>query len=275
MLTPPLKWHGGKSYLATEIVALMPAHTHYVEPYAGGLSVLLAKNPVGYSEVVNDINMDLCCFWNVLRDDLTFAPFKRMVEATPFCEDVWKACAAELETRQWDDVGRFPALDVRRAFDFFVCCRQSLAGRMKAFAPLSKTRTRRKMNEQASAWLTCIEGLADVHERLKRVVVRNRRAPEVIQSEDNENTLFYADPTYLSETRTAKEIYRFEMSNADHLELLSLLKTVRGKVMLSGYHSLMYDDMLGSWRCHEFNLPNNAAGGDSKRRMIECLWCNF
>ena len=33
----PLKWHGGKHYLADRIIRLMPAHTHYVEPYAGGL----------------------------------------------------------------------------------------------------------------------------------------------------------------------------------------------------------------------------------------------
>lgn len=42
--TSPLKWHGGKHYLAARIVALMPPHTHYVEPFAGGLSVLLAGN---------------------------------------------------------------------------------------------------------------------------------------------------------------------------------------------------------------------------------------
>lgn len=44
-LTGPLKWHGGKSYLADWIISLMPKHLHYVEPYAGGLAVLLAKDP--------------------------------------------------------------------------------------------------------------------------------------------------------------------------------------------------------------------------------------
>ena len=37
----PLKWWGGKSYLADWIISLMPKHLHYVEPYAGGLAVLL------------------------------------------------------------------------------------------------------------------------------------------------------------------------------------------------------------------------------------------
>jgi len=50
-LIPPLKWHGGKHYLAPQVVARMPPHRHYVEPFAGGLSVLLARDYHGVSEV--------------------------------------------------------------------------------------------------------------------------------------------------------------------------------------------------------------------------------
>lgn len=45
--------------------------------------------------------------------------------------------------------------------------------------------------------------------------------------------------------------------------------------MLSGYRSAIYDDLLSAWARHDFDLPNNAAGGDSKRRMVECVWCNY
>ena len=68
-LTPPLKYHGGKHYLPDWIIDHMPRHLHYVEPYAGGLAVLLAKDPFderhqwgeksherGISEVVNDLS---------------------------------------------------------------------------------------------------------------------------------------------------------------------------------------------------------------------------
>src|SRR5215213_9321604 len=73
VIAGPLKWHGGKAYLASKIVAMMPSHLHYVEPFAGGLSVLLAKDPEGVSEVVNDLNGGLSNFWHVLRDDARFA----------------------------------------------------------------------------------------------------------------------------------------------------------------------------------------------------------
>ncbi len=80
-ISPPLKWHGGKHYLAEKIVAKMPARCmqpndpdtndpgwlHYCEPYFGGGSVLLVNDPTGISEVVNDVDGRLTNFWRVLQ----------------------------------------------------------------------------------------------------------------------------------------------------------------------------------------------------------------
>jgi DNA adenine methylase len=73
-------------------VALCPPHLHYVEPYAGSLAVLLAKDPEGVSEVANDIDGRLTNFWYCLMALRSFEEFRRRAEATPFCEQVW--CAA-------------------------------------------------------------------------------------------------------------------------------------------------------------------------------------
>ena len=274
-LVQPIKWHGGKNYLASKIVALMPEHIAYVEPYFGGGSVLLATNPEGRSEVVNDINGDLVNFWQVLANEHTFPLFERRLNATPFGEHFWKCTEWQLTDPDTlfdaDTAGR----SVNRAMAFFIRCRQSLAGRMESFAPLSRTRVRRGMNEQASAWLNAVEGLRAVHERLKRVVILNRDAIDVIEGQDGKDTLTYCDPPYRHDTRTAKDIYAHEMSDLDHSVLLGTLKNCVGKVMLSGYASGPYDASLKDWTRHEFTLPNNAAGGKTKRTMTECLWCNF
>ena len=79
------------------------------------------------------------------------------------------------------------------------------------------------MNEQASAWLTTIDGLPEVHARLKRVVILNRNAIDVIKQQDGEKTLFYLDPPYLAETRTSTGQYDHELTETEHKELLEVL----------------------------------------------------
>jgi DNA adenine methylase len=243
----------------------MPQHTHYVEPYAGGLSVLLAKNPEGVSEVVNDVNGNLMNFWRVLQDTNQFDRFHRVIEVVPFSENEWNEAAQRLTDPD----------PVTRAVAFFVLCRQSLAGRMDRFASLSRTRIRRGMNEQASAWLSAVEGLDAVHARLKRVAILSRDALEVIKQQNGAGTLFYLDPPYLHETRACTEVYEHEMDEDQHSELLDTVRGCKGKVMLSGYPSELYDTRLRDWTRHTFEVPNQAAGGEVKQKMCEVLWCNF
>src|SRR5213082_2977986 len=95
-LTPPLKWLGGKTYLAGRIIAMMPPHTHYVEAFGGGLAVLLDKPAAGISEVVNDIDRELTNFWRVLQDDEQFGRFHRIVQAVLFSEVEWAEAADRL-----------------------------------------------------------------------------------------------------------------------------------------------------------------------------------
>lgn len=266
-INPPLKWHGGKHYLATRIVALMPNHTHYVEPYAGGLSVLLVKSPVNVSEVVNDINGDLTNFWRVLQNPTMFAAFQRRVQAVPFSEVEWRE--AESSCNHDGDVGR--------AVAFFIHCRQSHAGRFREFATLSRMRTRRNMNEQASAWLTAIEGLPAIHARLKRVVILHRDALDAIRQQDGPDTLFYLDPPYCRSTRTSPNVYAYEMTDEQHAELLDTLGCIDGRFLLSGYPNRLYAKAASrfGWRHVDFDLPNHAAGGKRKAREIERVWMNF
>ena len=134
------------------------------------------------------------------------------------------------------------------------------------------------MNEQASAWLNVVDGLAHVHERMRRVTILSRDALDVICQQGGPRTLFYCEPPYLLSTRTAPDVYGpHEMSRADHKELLRALAKIKGKFLLSGYPSALYDfhARCHGWKCHTFDLPNNAAGTKTKRRMTECVWMNY
>ena len=271
----PLKWHGGKYYLAKKIVDLMPAHLHYVEPFFGGGAVLFARNPEdtalwlddhkGVSEVVNDIHEKLINFWRVLRDSDKFCRFRRLVEATPISRQEWQSAHDH-------EYGKDSVTD---AWAFFVDCRQSRSGMMSGFTSITRRRLRRGMNGTVSEWLSAVDGLPEIHTRLREVLIENMKAVNLIQREDTPNTLFYCDPPYLHETRTSKQAYHFEMTVEDHELLLDTLRQCQGKVLLSGYPCDLYDKQLHDWNRHTFDLPNNAAGGDKKRRMTEVVWCNY
>jgi DNA adenine methylase len=283
-LTPPLKWHGGKHYLARHIVDLMCPHLHYVEPYFGGGQVLFARDPAdprllwpkrtsdgrvpdGVSEVINDLCGDLMNFYAVLKDPDGFDRLRHRLELTLCSEAEWEAARDLLAETAGDPVARAAA--------FFTFCRLSRSGMMKTFTSTVRTRLRGGRNDAVNAWWNAVDGLEAVHRRLKDVFILNRPALDVIRSEDGPATLFYCDPPYLQETRTAKDVYRFEETEAGHRELLDLLRSVKGKVMLSGYPSALYDEKLADWNRHEFDLPNNAAGGKTKGRESEVVWCNF
>lgn len=151
--------------------------------------------------------------------------------------------------------------------------RQGLA---KSYATPTK-RTRRSMNESVASYLSAIEGLAEVHERIQRVEIRQLPAVEFIRERDHAAAFFYCDPPYLASTRSVKNAYAFEMSDAGHTELLETLSKVRGAFMLSGYRSNLYDDFASKhgWRCEEISIDNKAASGETKRKMVECAWMNY
>ena len=289
--TPPLKWHGGKSYLAKTIIDLMPAHMTFVEPYAGGLAVLLAKPPdwrakfttgdtfnvnkeaPGVSEIVNDIDGRLTNFWKTLQDPALFERFRRRLEATPHSQVEWEQARTVSDDPILEDAfSDDPILE--DACRLMILHRQSRGGMGQDYQTPSR-RPRRRMNEHASAWMGAIAGLPDLHQRLLQVQVLNRPALDVIRQTDGPHTLFYLDPPYVHETRTATKAYRFEMTNQDHRDLLATIKTVQGSVILSGYANDLYNDALSEWNRVELDKPNNAAGGRTKRRMTEILWFNF
>jgi DNA adenine methylase len=170
-----------------------------------------------------------------------------------------------------------PEEQVERAVAFFVAARQSRAGQFRDFATVTRNRTRRKMNEQTSAWLTAVDGLPAVHARLKRILILNQPALDVIKSQDGPSTLFYLAPPIFAETRISPEIYAHEMPIEDHAQLLEILSTIKGKFMLGGYPNDLYlaAEKKHGWKRHEQKVPNNAAGGLKKRLMVECVWTNY
>lgn len=71
LVSPIVKWVGGKRQLLPELLPLLPrrmaAYT-YCEPFLGGGALLFAIQPK--KAIVNDINFDLIGLYSVVRDDV-------------------------------------------------------------------------------------------------------------------------------------------------------------------------------------------------------------
>ena len=84
-----------------------------------------------------------------------------------------------------------------------------------------------------------------------------------------ENVLIYCDPPYMLETRHGKQ-YRCEMSDSDHEELLDMLLRHKGYVIISGYDTALYNDMLRSWnRFEKISYTQVVA------KKKEIIWMNY
>ena len=278
----PIKRHGGKSYLADWIIPLMPPRVrnpnkpasndsgwlHYVEPYFGSGAVLFSLDPEGISEVVNDLDLELTNFWHVLQSPELFLALDQRLRNTPCSQiEFERACN---EYGQGDPV--------ERAAKFFVRNRQSRQALGSCFATTTRSRTRRGMNDLPSAWQSAIDGLAEFHERLQRVVILREEACEVIHKQDGIRTLSFLDPPYLHETRSTNSEYgQYEMAEPDHRRLLETLAGIKGRFLLSGYHSRLYDEFAAElgWACHEREVDLKSSSKKKKERRTECVWTNY
>ena len=69
LVSPVVKWVGGKRQLLGEITPLLPKQiSTYCEPFLGGGAVLFARQPK--NAIINDLNCDLMLVYEVIRDEV-------------------------------------------------------------------------------------------------------------------------------------------------------------------------------------------------------------
>lgn len=257
---PPIKWYGGKRYLANWIVSHFPEHRIYLEPFGGGASVLLNKPSVDV-ETYNDIDMRLTRFFRVLRDQ--GEEFVRRVSLIPYSQP-------EFELALEYPVG---ASELQKAICDFVRWRQSFAGKGQSWS-YTTTRARGGMAGDVNAWWTAIDALPQVIQRIRRVQFICQSAFEAIPRFDNEEALIYCDPPYVhgSRCQQSTSVYHSEMTDIEHRELSHLLKKCKAAIVLSGYESRLYDELYKGWEKVTRDIANHASRGQKKTRQRECLW---
>lgn len=261
---PLIRYHGGKYRLAHWIIAQMPNHTCYTEVFGGAAGVLLQK-PRAYAEVYNDLDGDIVNLFKVLRDaDLRNELIEQLV-LTPYAREefmnAWSVATTEVEKAR--------RTIIRAQMGF------GSAGATKGITGF-RIDTKRQYGTAQSLWVDYPEHLGFIGQRLSGVLIENRPAVQVLKDHDAISTLHYVDPPYVHDTRysgaKSGRIYRHEMDDKDHLDLLNTLLELEGMVMLSGYPSDLYDDTLNGWKRVDTKARISSGRGTDTR--TECLWIN-
>jgi len=252
-----LRYFGGKWAIAPWVLSHLPKHRIYVEPFGGAASILLRK-PRSRIEVYNDLDEEIVGIFRTVQDTRGCQALMRRLRRTPYSRRVFETA---FQTSS-DPIIRAQRAIVRAYQSFH---HTSLFDPKKITFADAKHRS--TSHCKAHEWATYPRSLAAISRRLQGVILECRPATDVIRAQDTPDTLFFVDPPYVPSTRS-KSGYRHEMSQADHVALLDQLRTVRGMVVLAGYPSALYDDMLHDW--HRVERPHRAAG--SLRMRTEVLW---
>lgn len=261
---PVMRYHGGKWRLGSWVISHFPPHRCYVEPFGGAASVLL-KKPRAFAEIYNDLDDDIVNVFQILRDPEAAARLKMACELTPFARTEFFAAyeaspdpverARRILVRSWMGHGASGVRQHRTGF---------------------RVNPHRQRTTAAGDWHGWPRAIDFFVERLRGVVIEKRPAAQVIQQHDRPDTLFYIDPPYMFDTRSQKRKgndlyhgYNHELTDAGHSELLDLVLSLQGMVVLSGYAADLYDRALVGWRRVE-----KASQADRGSPRTEVLWIN-
>ena len=267
-MSPIFPWFGGKNKIASKLVTYIPHHITYVEVFGGAGNLLLAKSP-SKVEVYNDIDSAVVNLFRILRDPEAFERFYQKCQLTPYSRE---------EYNEYRKTWRNHTDIEESVYRWYVVARQSFSAKHGSSWSFGKTENRVLRFKRG------IEKLPDIVKRLNGVQIENDVWEKILPRYDSSESFFYLDPPYLPETRKCIG-YEHEMSTNDHKDLVSYLKTIKGKVMLSGYPNSIYDDL--GWRQITFSTICSAAAKtqatglqgigackDTQKRT-ECIWMNY
>lgn len=279
-LRSPIHCIGGKGMMVAKLLPLFPPHKHYIEPFGGGASLLLAKKPCGGVETYNDIDGGLVDFFKVIADPILFQSFFEKVKCLPYSRKLY------YEAREgWSKEKNM----IDRVAMWFVMARQGFSGTFgKGGWSFNVTTSNRNIAAATSKWLSCIDMLGEISARLRTVQIECNDFRRVLKTYDGEGYLAYCDPPYILDTLSgSKNLYSYEMSGEDHKDLVKLLLDYRGSVVLSGYENDLYSVFdLEGWQRVEFKMVSFAAGrtrntgilgkGAALKRVprVEYVWRN-
>jgi len=261
----PIRYFGSKGGFYNKILEQFPNENDfdtYVEPYGGSYCVGLEMKPAKI-EIYNDLEQNVYSLYKVISDNDLFLKFKEKCDLAIYSEDLRKEYKELLKLDEIDIVDR--------SFYFYYVNRTSHNG-VGGFS--MNTSIRRNMSKSVSDFLSSIDRLGELHERLSRVIVSNCDGVKLINKYNTPNCLIYADPPYEQSTRTSVR-YKVDMNREKQIEFLDSVIKSKAKILISGYECELYD-ILTENGFEKINFEVKTIDGHfNKKTKIETLWKNY
>ena len=237
-IKPAVSWPGGKSKLLEHIMPLIPKHQCYVEPFAGGLAVFLAK-PRSQIEVLNDLNGDLVTFYRCVR----FHPETLLTEL----EFVLNS------REEFKDFADQPGLtDIQRAARWFFRNKNCFRGADLSSFGVSPTSTGNASGSRSAR----MESIRQLNLRLDRVIVENMDWQRALDVYDRPTSFFFMDPPYTDCSATLYSAWTV----ADVLAFRQRLARLRGAWMVTLNDSPAIRQIFSDCKLKSVSRPKGIGG---------------
>ena len=255
-----LKYPGSKWSTADWIISNFPVgyeNMTYLEPFFGSGAVFFNKNR-SKIETINDLDENVVNLFKVIRQHPE--ELSKLIEFTPWSRQ---------EYRQSYDLTGDNIEDARR---FLVRCWQAIGTKTSDISGWSNNI--KPVDSGLSRW-TRLESLISMaakrlkHSGLNLVQIENMPAVDLIKRYNRPYVFIYCDPPYILSTRSSR-IYKCEMTDDEHIELLQTLKEHSGPVILSGYLNDIYSELLSGW-----TMKTKKSNCEMGKAAMEAIWMNY
>lgn len=192
----PLRYPGGKSRAVKQILPLIPKDIkEYREPLIGGGSLFFAMRSL-YPDIqywINDLNYDLYCFWNQVRDnvdDLTDELFY-IQSHTDNGRELFEHLSKDKDAL---DANKDMLSEYDRAMRYFILNRISFSGAVDS-AGYSKSAYEHRFTKSS------IQRVKNISPYLQNVKITNVDYSELLFATGNDIFIFL-DPPYINATKS-------------------------------------------------------------------------
>ncbi len=247
-------WLGGKRLLAKRLISLIDATPHalYAEPFIGMGGVFFRREKQPVCEVINDASKDIITLFRVLQRH--YHAFVDMLR--------WQL-ASRAEFERLSAANPDLLTDLERAARFLFLQKTTFGGKIEGRSfGISYDRPARFDFHKVE------QLLADVHDRLSRVIIEHLDYLEFIKRYDRPSTLFYLDPPYWGNEND----YGLGMfARADFQKLAEILAKIQGKFILSLNDKPEVRACFKDFSIQQVSTTYSLAGNGKSKKVSELI----